>query len=152
LSETITGRLAIVCADFDAAWQSALKGGNKPALDTYLSDINGPDRVTLQEELQRISQKYEQRLCPESQLGADATIEVGGATQVASDSPVQSHTLDYGPKDVPAQEQDVQTLDHEPSGVSQRAQPSQTMAFDAAHMAGSLTSGSLKETTFSLAE
>src|SRR5262245_48188220 len=82
LSETITGRLAIVCADFDAAWQSALKGGSKPALDTYLSDISGPDRVTLQEELERISQKYEQRLCPESEPSADATIETGGATQV----------------------------------------------------------------------
>jgi serine/threonine-protein kinase len=54
--------IAAQCELFKTAWQSALDGGPAPEADRYLRAVAEPNRPTLNEELQKISNVFEEKL------------------------------------------------------------------------------------------
>jgi serine/threonine protein kinase len=148
LSEGITGRLAALCARFDAAWQGSLQGGPKPQLDAYLCEVGESDRLMLQRELERISERYEQSLSKTPVPPVDATIDLNSATDVVSPQP--GKTMDYPPTEFADAQEPVGPRECDPAGTSAQSGSSPT----ATQVVGrSLTERlGIRETTFELAE
>src|SRR5438445_12276334 len=53
--------IAVLSAQFEAAWRKALRGGSRPSVDVYLAQVPESERTTLNDELTRIDAEYRRR-------------------------------------------------------------------------------------------
>jgi serine/threonine-protein kinase len=118
--ELPTNEIAAQCEQFETAWQRALEGGPVPSAEIYLRAVTESSRSTLNGELQKIANVYQQRLL---EKGCGTALETDTVSPTDGSSSALDATMDFPPPSAldatmdfpPEQKGDPhQTVDPEP--------------------------------------
>src|SRR5437660_7050481 len=70
-----------LCAEFEEAWQQAMRGGPEPDIASFLGTIPERERVTLRTELERIAENYSRHRAAANEQPQDEIDEVRRKTE-----------------------------------------------------------------------
>ena len=82
--------IAVLSAQFEAAWRKALRGGSLPSVDVYLAQVPESERTTLNDELTRIDAERAAGVCAskEGLIAGAGSAEAAEFTSVADGAAV----------------------------------------------------------------
>src|SRR6516162_4454180 len=93
--ELPTNEIAAQCEQFETAWQRALEGGPVPAAEIYLRAVTESSRSTLNGELQKITNVYQQRLL---EKGSGTVLETDTVSPTDLSPSALDATIDLPPE------------------------------------------------------
>jgi serine/threonine-protein kinase len=84
-----------LCQKFEAAWQQALLGSARPAVEGFLARVSDAERPSLRAALARIDEEYRQRMARLCSIEAVGLLNADDSAEVADPPPPSGGTVIY---------------------------------------------------------